>query len=257
MEASIETTDIEIAIAILFGSLMLALIGVFMFLMVIVYQKRKIKVIREQQQLIAQHEQAVLKAKVEMREETLKYVGQELHDNVGQLLSLIKLYLSRPDTQQKTDVKQLIDQAIMDIRLLSHSLNISRVEQYSLSDFIEQELNKVHKAGIVKTAFENEGICDLISAHDRLMVSRIFQECINNILKHSEAKHIFVKLVPGEDCSVLAITDDGVGFETSSTRRGSGFINIYDRVELIKGHIEINSSPGNGTEVLLHIPQRE
>src|SRR5690606_22366658 len=122
-----ETTDIEIAIAVLFGSLMLALIGVFMFLMVVVYQKRKIRAIREQQQLITQYEQAVLKAKVEMREETLKYVGQELHDNVGQVLSLIKLYLSSPDIQRKTDLKQLIDQAITDIRLLSHNLNISRV----------------------------------------------------------------------------------------------------------------------------------
>src|SRR5690554_3053534 len=167
------TTNIEVVIAILFGSLMLALIGVFMFVMVIFYQKRKIKAIREQQQLITQYEQAVLKAKVEIREETLKYVGQELHDNVGQVLSLIKLYLSRPDTPRKADVRQLIDQAIKDIRLLSHDLNINRVEQYSLSDFIEQELNKVHKAGVVKTSFENEGFCDSVSIHDRLMISRI------------------------------------------------------------------------------------
>ena len=110
MVDSVETTNIEIAIAVLFGSLMLALIGVFMFLMVIVYQKRKINAIREQQRLITQYEQAFLKAKVEIREETLKYVGQELHDNVGQVLSLIKLYLSRPDAQRKTDIKQLIEQ---------------------------------------------------------------------------------------------------------------------------------------------------
>lgn len=257
MGDSIETTNIEIAIAVLFGSLMLALIGVFMFLMVIVYQKRKIKAIREQQQLVAQYEQSVLKAKVEIREETLKYVGQELHDNVGQLLSLIKLYLSRPDTQQKTDVKQLIDQAITDIRLLSHNLNINRVEQYSLSDFIEQELNKVHKAGIVKTAFENEGTCEPISSQDRLMISRIFQECINNILKHAEAKHIFVKLVADKGYCALSIIDDGVGFESGSALTGSGLINIYDRVKLIGGHIEIISSHGNGTKVLLRIPQEE
>lgn len=254
MGNSIETTNIEIAIAVLFGSLMLALIGVFMFLMVIIYQKRKIRAIREQQQLIAQYEQAVLKAKVEIREETLKYVGQELHDNVGQVLSLIKLYLSRPDTQGKTDVKQLIDQAIKDIRLLSHDLNINRVEQYSLSDFIEQELNKVHKAGVVKVSFRNEGFCEPASIHDRLMISRIFQECINNILKHADAKHIFVKLVAQKGGCALSITDDGIGFESDSTSMGSGLINIYDRVKLIGGCIEITSSPGDGTEVLLRIP---
>ncbi len=233
---------------------MLALIGVFMFLMVIIYQKRKIKGIREQQRLIAQYEQAVLKAKVEMREETLKYVGQELHDNVGQVLSLIKLYLSRPDTQQKPDVKHLIDQAITDIRSLSHDLNINRVEQYSLGDFIEQELYKVNKTGVVKISFENNGFCEPASIHDRLMISRIFQECINNILKHAEAKHIFVKLEAAKGCCALSIADDGIGFESASTLKGSGLINIYDRVNLIGGHIEIDSAPGDGTKVLLRIP---
>src|SRR3546814_12864274 len=131
-----------------------------MFRMVIIYQKRKIKTIREQQQLISQYEQAVLKAKVEIREETLKYVGQELHDHVGQVLSLIKLYLSRPDTHRKADVRQLIDQAIKDIRLLSHDLNINRVAKYSHSAFIEQELNKVTKAGVDITNFENKGFCE-------------------------------------------------------------------------------------------------
>ncbi|MEC3879672.1 sensor histidine kinase [Parapedobacter sp. 10938] len=255
MENSIETTNIEIAIAVLFGSLMLALIGVFMFLMVIIYQKRKINAIREQQQLIVQYEQAVLKAKVEIREETLKYVGQELHDNVGQVLSLIKLYLSRPDTQRKADVGQLIDQAIKDIRLLSHDLNINRVEQYSLNDFIEQELNKVLKAGIVKISFENQGFCEPTSFHDRLMISRIFQECINNILKHADAKHIIVKLVAEDGGCALSIADDGIGFESDSTLKGAGLNNIYDRVRLIGGRIEIMSSPGDGTKVILRIPQ--
>ncbi|MBK1440396.1 hypothetical protein JHJ32_10400 [Parapedobacter sp. ISTM3] len=245
----------EIIIAFLFGSLMLALIGVFMFMMVIFYQKRKIRSIEERQRLIAQYEQAALKAKVEIREETLKYVGQELHDNVGQLLSLIKLYLTHPETQQKTAVTQLIDQAITDIRVLSHDLNINRVEQYSLGDFIEQELNKVHKAGTMQTSFESEGICELPSIQNRVMISRIFQECINNILKHAEAKHIFVKLVAEKGSCVLSIIDDGVGFETSTVRNGTGFINIYDRLKLIGGDIRINSAPGNGTNITLRIPQ--
>lgn len=255
MESITGTTTIEIVIAVLFGSLMLALIGVFVFLMVIIYQKRKINAIKAQQQLIAKYEQAVLKAKVEIREETLKYVGQELHDNVGQVLSLIKLYLSQPDSQRKTDVKQLIEQAIKDIRLLSHDLNINRAEQYSLSDFIGQELNKVHKTGVVKVSFESKGSCERTSPHNRLMISRIFQECINNILRHADAKHIFVKLTSDASTCTLSITDDGVGFDTGSVPMGTGLINIYDRVKLIGGLIEIITSPGNGTNVLIRIPQ--
>ena len=254
MENAIETTNIEIAIAILFGSLMLALIGVFMFLMVIIYQKRKIKAIKEQQELVTEYEQAVLKAKVEIREDTLTYVGQELHDNVGQMLSLIKLYLSRPNMAHTADVRNLIDQAIKDIRRLSHDLNINRVEQYSLTEFIEQELHKVHKAGVVQTSLENNGFCEPVCAHDRLMISRIFQECINNTLKHAEAKHIFVKLATEKAICTLSIADDGKGFETGSTRMGSGLSNIYDRIKLIGAEIEITSSSGDGTRTVLRIP---
>ncbi|WP_257667568.1 sensor histidine kinase [Parapedobacter tibetensis] len=249
-----ESADFEPWIAILFASLMLLVIGFFMLAMLIVYQKKKTKHYKEQQQLKTEYEQSVLKAKVEIREETLKYVGLELHDNVGQLLSLIKLYLSRPGTEQKTDVKQLINQAIMDIRKLSQDLNINRVEQYSLSDFIEQELNKVHKAGIVKTWFDNEGFCEPSNAQNRLMISRIFQECINNILKHAEAKNIFVKLVAENSGCMLHIADDGAGFQIDAAHMGSGLINIYDRVKLIGGDIQIASTIDNGTTIKLRIP---
>lgn len=248
-------SNVEVVIAVLFGSLILALIGVFMFVMVIVYQKRKIRNIREQQRLITEYEQAVLKAKVEIREETLKYVGQELHDNVGQVLSLIKLYLSRPEMRHKADIPQLIDQAILDIRSLSQDLNINRVEQYSLNDFIEQELNKVHKSGFVKTSFESTGTCEPVKMQSKLMISRIFQECINNILKHAEAKHIFVKLLTEDGSCLLSVADDGIGFETTAGHLGSGLINIYDRVKLIGGDIKITSRLGVGTEIMLRIPQ--
>jgi len=250
-----DASNVEVVVAVLFGSLILALVGVFMFIMVIVYQKRKIKSIREQQQLVAKYEQAVLHAKVEIREETLKYVGQELHDNVGQVLSLIKLYLSRLESHEKKDITRLIDQAILDIRALSQDLNIDRVEQYSLSDFIEQELSKVHKSGLVKTSFNNNGTCEPENAQHRLMISRIFQESISNILKHAEAKHIFVKLSLSEEGCILSVRDDGKGFDQTAAYKGSGIINMYDRVKLIGGILEITSTIGTGTELKLHIPQ--
>src|SRR5690606_1039201 len=93
------------------------------------------------------------------------------------------------------------------------------------------------------------------SPHNRLMISRIFQECINNILKHADAKHILVKLVSVKGACTLSIADDGVGFESGSKLMGSGRINIYDRVKLIGGCIKVTSSSGGGTKVLLHIPK--
>lgn len=250
-----KTFDNEVVIAILFGSLMLALIGAFMFVMVIFYQRRKIRYIKEQQRMAAQYEHSVLRAKMEMREETLRYVGQELHDNVGQVLSLIKLYLSRPQVSRTFDVEPLIDQAIQDIRSLSRDLNIGRAEQYTLSKFIEQALNKVQKTGLMKITFQNEGFCELPDAHKRLMICRIFQECMNNVLKHAEAGHLRVELKTENGTCVLSIADDGVGFDTRAANDGAGLANIHDRINLIGGEIQIISSPGKGTNVILRIPQ--
>lgn len=248
-------SGVDPIIAIIFASLMLLFIGIFLFIVVIFYQRKKIKNFKERQRIRAKYERSVLKAKVEIREETLKYVGQELHDNIGQVLSLIKLYLSKPSTNHSTDVNHLIEQAISDIRQLSQDLNISRVEQYSLADFIDQELNKVQKAGEIETHFEVGSRCESMDNQKKLMISRVFQECINNIIKHAEAANIHVKLEAKEDHHyLLTIRDDGIGFKIDKHANGSGLINIHDRTKMIGGHINMTSSPGNGTHITIKIP---
>src|SRR5690606_10534228 len=134
--ASSERFNLEPILAILFGSIVLLAIGIFMIVMILVYQKKKIRHIREQEEIRSKYARSVLKATIEIREETLEYVGRELHDNIGQLLSLVKLYLSKPSVKPSTDVKWLIEQAITDIRALSHNLNIGRIDGYAISEFI-------------------------------------------------------------------------------------------------------------------------
>lgn len=249
-----EQFNVEPILAVLFGSIMLLTVGIFMFVMVLVYQKKKIRNIQEQEEIRSKYAHTVLKAKVEIREETLKYVGQELHDNIGQVLSLIKLYLSKPDVKPSTDTKLLIEQAITDIRALSQNLNIGRIENYTLTEFIEQEVNKINKISGLKAVFENECHCDIPDIQTRLMIGRIFQESTNNIIKHAEARNIFITLALENNHCVLSVADDGTGFDTDKQSDGAGLSNIRDRARLIGGNVRITSQNGQGTTVKLTVP---
>lgn len=253
-QGTTEQFNLEPILAVLFGTIMLLTVGVFMFVMVLVYQKKKIRNIREQEEIRSRYARSVLKAKVEIREETLKYVGQELHDNIGQVLSLIKLYLSKPSVKPATDIKSLIEQAITDIRALSHNLNIGRIENYSLTEFIEQEVNKINKISGLNAVFENECNCEIDDAHSRLMAARIFQESIHNIIKHADSCNILITLAIENDRCVLTIVDDGIGFDIDKQSDGAGLSNIRDRAKLIGGNVRITSLSGQGTTVELTLP---
>lgn len=240
--------------AVLFGTIMLLTIGIFMFVMVLVYQKKKIRNIREQEEIRSKYARSVLKAKVEIREETLKYVGQELHDNIGQLLSLIKLYLSKPSVKPTTDVKSLIEQAITDIRALSHNLNIGRIDDFTISEFITQEVNKINKISGLTAVYESACQYDIPDPQSRLMICRIFQESINNIIKHAEACKILITLAVENDRFVLTVSDDGIGFDIDRQSEGTGLANLRDRAQLIGGNVRITSLCGQGTIVELTVP---
>lgn len=253
-QATSEQFNAEPILAILFVSIMLLTIGIFMFVMVLVYQKKKMRTMQQQEEIRSNYMRSVLKAKVEIREETLKYVGQELHDNIGQVLSLVKLYLSKPTVKPSTDIKSLIEQAITDIRELSQNLNISRIENYSLSEFIEQEVHKINKVSGLTAVFENDCQCEIPDMQSRLMIGRIFQESINNIIKHAEASNIIIKLALENNHCILSIADNGKGFNMGKQSGGSGLSNIHDRARLIGGSAQILSISGEGTVVKLTIP---
>lgn len=240
--------------AILFGSIVLLAIGIFMIVMILVYQKKKIRHIREQEEIRSKYARSVLKATIEIREETLEYVGRELHDNIGQLLSLVKLYLSKPSVKPSTDVKWLIEQAITDIRALSHNLNIGRIDGYAISEFIAQEVNKINKISGLTAVYESASSCDIPDPQSRLMVCRIFQESINNIIKHAEACNILITLATENDRCILTVADDGIGFDIDKQSDGTGLANIRDRAQLIGGNVRIASLRGKGTTVKLTVP---
>lgn len=211
--------------------------------------------------------QTLLQTQLEIQEQTLKNISQEIHDNIGQALSLAKLNLNTmpemPDEalQQKlVNSKQLVSKAITDLRDLSRSLDTDYVQEMGLQRAIEYELEMIRKTGTMDTTLAVEGTLFRLDKQKELILFRIVQETFNNILKHAGAKSIMVNIGYAPDSFNLTIKDDGKGMnlqplsEEKNTNFGLGIRNMHSRAKLIGADFSMISNPGEGTEVRINLP---
>lgn len=211
--------------------------------------------------------QELLRTQLEIQEQTLKNISQEIHDNIGQALSLAKLNLNTmPATndealQQKIlNSKELVSKAITDLRHLSRSLDTDYVQEMGLQRAIEYELEMIKKTGTIDTSLIVEGSLFRLDKQKELILFRIVQESFNNILKHSGAKILNVNINYAPVLFALSIKDDGKGVdlqplhEEKNNSFGLGIRNMHNRAKLIGADFSMTSSLGKGTEVKINLP---
>jgi len=222
------------------------------------YQVRKIKHIKERQFL--QH--ALLKTQIEIQEQTLKTISQEIHDNVGQVLSLAKLNLNTlnmegGNKEQKIESSiQLVSKAINDLRDLSRSINGDKIAELGLQDAIENELKIIANTGQFATDLIVSGEPYKLQPQHEMVLFRIVQESLNNTLKHSKAKNIFIAIHYKPTLFEMAINDDGIGFNAAqleAMETGIGLNNMKNRASLIGALFSISAQPGTGTSIIIQL----
>ncbi len=229
----------------------------FLFL----YQKRKEKHFKETESLKLNFSQTLLQSQIEIQEQTLQHISRELHDNLGQVASLIKINLTtlKLDDREKAlekieDTKELTRQLIGDIKSLSVSLSGDRVAQTGLVKALQTEAERLNKTGLFVVLFEHTGGIPTIENDTAIIVYRMAQEVLNNMVKHSEAKHINIKLTLTESLFTLAFSDDGKGFSMEQMQQsGSGLANLQKRAGLINAILQVTSSPGNGSRTSIEL----
>jgi len=199
-------------------------------------------------------EKEIAEASIIAQEDERKFIGGELHDNVNQILASSLLYLSigkrQGDIPFVSDVEGLINSAIQEIRKLSHSLIAPSLEEAELTQAVDNIVEMTRKTGRFDIKKEAVGIDEnILSEKIKLNVYRIIQEQLNNIIKYSQANTVRLKLVQESNKLFLNITDDGVGFDTTSKSLGRGMANMKSRARLNNGTMDIISSPGNGCEL--------
>ncbi len=233
----------------------------FIIYFIILYQKKQTQNKAEREILEANFKQEFLKARLEIQEETFTYVGRELHDNINQVLSFVKLNLAMikvAELAQQTKINEnrdLVAQVITDLRDLSKSLSFEHITKLGLVKTIENEVDKLNKSGLIDAELFITGDIYPMGEQRELVLFRIFQESVNNTIKHSGANHLKISLQYIPEMFNLRLEDDGVGFSANSLdhSRGSGLMNIENRATVIGAVASISSSPGNGCSVKVNL----
>lgn len=228
--------------------------------------ERQNKLLLQEQELKNQYEETILRTQLEIQEQTLKTISEEIHDNIGQALSLAKLKLNtlkydQPDllVEKINDSRDLVSKAIRDLRDLSRSLNTDSIASMGLVRAIEQELELFRKSGFQTTLY-TEGEIKKMPPQQELILFRIVQESLNNIIKHAEAKTIKVTALYTDRELDLQVEDDGKGAAPEqldmegNSFKSLGLRNMHNRARMIGGTFTIHSVPGNGTIIKLIIP---
>lgn len=252
----------QLYIAIIAATIVVLLVGGFIILFMFAYQKRHNRHLKEIVEMKTAFEKNLLQSQLEIQEQTFHTISQEIHDNVGQTLSLAKVQASIIDQSETTDkallaeVRQNIGKAMNDLRDLAKSLNSDHVQIVPLKDLISAELTRMERSKIVNTNILEEGIVQPIASQKKLILFRVVQESLQNILKHAGASTVTVSVYHFTDNMEIKIADNGRGFEPDKVTKadGLGLQNITNRAALIGGKAFIESRLNEGTTITLNIP---
>jgi two-component system, NarL family, sensor kinase len=220
-------------------------------------KQKQTNLIMKQQQQKNDYEQLLLKTQLEIQEETLKNVSEEIHDNVGQVLSLVKLNLNTlhiGNEDKIIDTKHLVSKAIGDLRNLSRSMHGGRIADIGLQQSIADALLLIQNTGQFYTKLIVEGAAYKLEQHKEMVLFRIVQEATNNAVKYSKAASIKITITYLQDKFKLVIEDDGIGFNTgnlSAANKGIGLSSMRDRAKLIGGEFSLISMLDKGTTITL------
>ena len=253
----------EIIVALIFTIAIFLLLAAVILLFLFLYQRRKLQQREEMAMLQRQFAEQSLSAQLEIQEQTLHAISQEIHDNVGQILSLAKVQINiirqseRLDEELLEDIGENIGKAMGDLRDLARSLNSDRIRSFSLHEALIEETERINKTGMIKAELSLEGEEREIEPGKRLLLFRIIQESIQNCIRHAGASLLTLSFHYGAEEIQVLIEDDGKGFDPEAALRegkGIGLGNIQTRVRLTRGQCAIRSGQGEGTTIILTIP---
>lgn len=207
-------------------------------------------------------DQEITKAIMNAQEQERSQIGAELHDNVNQILAGVLLNLGMTKVKPISEQKEWVDTsmsnihlAISEIRKLSHRLSPVSVDDNSLKETFTSLLKSINVNNQYKIKFIIKEVDELEIIGDiQLNLYRILQEQLNNIMKYAKATVIEVSLRLQSNAIQLRIYDNGIGFDTKHSKNGIGLSNIKKRSQLFSGNFFLNSSPGNGCEIIVEIP---
>lgn len=206
-----------------------------------------------------------MQAIIDTEESERKRIAQDLHDSVSQTISAAKMNLSAigselpfTDEDQRRRFERVIgmvDDGFREVRTISHNMMPWALNQTGLAQVVKQFVGNFEDKSLT-IGFFSRGFEAPFDATTEIILYRILQESVNNVIKHAQASRIDISLIRDEDSISMTIEDNGRGFDSSRPEiyRGMGLNNLQSRINFLKGKVEIDSQPGRGTLVSVYIP---
>jgi signal transduction histidine kinase len=247
--------------------LLLFFCGVIVYFLFL-YQNKRHKHSREMDDLKETFDRTLLESKVEIQENTLDHISKELHANIGHLASLININLSTivPDGSEEmknqiVETKSLAKQLLSELKALGASLNTDLIMHIGFTSALSNELDRLIRAKKYEVKVTKLGEEFRLKAEHEIILFRLCQEILNNIVKYANAKSIMVQFDYRKENLQLEISDDGVGFnittvmEQTAVKGSTGLLNIKKRAKMINAVVEIASEKDKGTRFTITAPK--
>lgn len=254
------TEDSKLIAFLITTAILMALLVAFIITMLYLYTKRQRRHREDLARIQNDFDKSLLNVQLEMQEQTLQHIGREIHDSITMNLTLAKLRLNTLPpglaaevTEKVQAAVELVGNSIDDLAALSKGLNSNYVEANGLLLAIEQELKKVKKAGDYEVDYQHSGEAVFLSGQREVLLFRIVQEALQNIVKHAGARHIAVRLNYGPQTLQVEVQDDGRGPQIHKGR-GQGLKNMQLRAINAGGRAELLPVPAGGALVRVEVP---
>lgn len=245
----------DIVLTVIVTTLLILLLIAGVIITMILANRRHVQQEVKMAQMAVEYEKELRNAEQEVQEQVLSNVSRELHDNIGQLLTLIRIQLEQEKldddllAEKLAPVDNTLTDTIEQVRLLSHNLSTEYLETHGLLYALEKEVDRLSGLKKLKVHWEYDGIEKDFEKGRRIMIFRMVQEVVNNAMKHAVAKNIYISLGNANGFN-LQIRDDGRGFDKEkvlATGKGAGLQNLVKRAKLADLQLDITTAPGKGS----------
>jgi len=248
-----QNEKLDLIISVIAASLFVLLLVISVFFLFRIYLKRKNKLLLEKERMNTEFEQTLLKSKLEIQEYTFNEISREIHDNIGQVLSLVRINLNTlkaPDETEKINLMdELMGKAITDLR----SLDADLIRNKGWAEAVTKLLNDLQKTGKYKTHIHQDEDLPALGNDKPIILFRMIQEAINNATRHAAADTIYLDAKKENDKLIVRVRDNGRGFDVSKNSGGIGLQNLKNRAKMIGADLMIKSEKEQGTIVTISI----
>jgi signal transduction histidine kinase len=233
----------------------------------LIYKRYKWKQELVLQREITKQQEEAARDILEAEEKQRSRIAKDLHDGVGQMMSVARMNLSslynelrlqEPNQQESfKNIITLVNDSCKEVRTVSHSMMPAALQKNGLVAAIQEMIDRIRHDQL-EIHFHHEGADLAMNPTRAAIIYRIIQECINNVVKHAQAKHLDISYIHDEHEISITIEDDGIGFSHDPQQQdidGIGLKNIKSRIQFLKGTINVDSRPGKGTSIVVHIPE--